>query len=172
MTQDYKREKAMRKKELRQKGIKWGGIQETCAIFMDILLTTKSQKERDNLLNELFLLDEFARRGNYNLYVVRNNLRYFELHGNNKKELRKAAKKIINYFIRALKADLSTNPVILTPAEAYLEFYLLTWLAGEKVAYGLEGNTPQKKFVLGVTKAKFRSLERSLPDVDYFHSIA
>ena len=167
MTRDYKEKRATRKKQLKENGVKMSELQEACAIFMDIVLTTESERERDNLLNELFLLDEFARKGNYNPYALKRNLAYFELHGNDKKVLRNTAKKIRNYFVRALKADLTKNPVILTPKEAYMEFYLLTWLTDEENAYNLQGETPQKQFVLEFTKSKFRSLDRSLPEIDY-----
>ena len=62
---------------------------------------------------------------------------------------------------------MTKNPVILTPKEAYMEFYLLTWLTDEENAYNLQGETPQKQFVLEFTKSKFRSLDRSLPEIDY-----
>lgn len=170
MKTDYTEKKAAYREAIRERGMKLGKLQEVYIIFMNLIMTTESEKEMESLLNELFLIDEFARRGNYSQYVVQRNLSYFEIHANSKKELRDQTKALRNYFVRALKEDLTSNQAILTPREAYICFYLYAWLTSTEKANSLTTNFIPKKLVLESTKSYFRKWDRSI-ELEKFNSL-
>lgn len=161
-SKDYEQKRAEYRAAFKQYDMRMSGPQEEYIVFMNLVLTAETEKEVEELLSELFLLNEYALRGNYQPFELKGSLRYFHLKSNDKKELRKEAKKVRNYFIKGLKADLAINPTTLTKKEAYVCYYLLAWLTDETEASSLVGKYTQKKLMLETTRSYFRKWDRSL----------